>query len=400
MCCCCTPDAAPLTKVGGLILRRLIAFVGILRSNAFAIGQHEAIDAARLLAGELGRRPATVRPALKALFCARAGDWRKFDELFDAHWRGHSVNGLIKVQSNAAAGSRTVHELMQGMGLSGGPGLDEAERVPDGSTALDSDGLGRAEGASFAASLAATDFRKLNEPHALAMAHELAERLARSMRVRLTRREHLSHKGSVINLRRTIRRSIGHGGEPIDLVRRRPKTKPLRLIMLLDASGSMSLYTNVFIRFIHGMLGASRHAEAFLFHTRLVHVSPAMREKTGIKALERLSLLSTGVGGGTRIGECFATFNRWHAKRTLGSRSCVIIVSDGYDTGEPSRLRKEMRAIAKRCRRIVWLNPMLGWEGYQPAARGMKAALPYVDLFAPAHSLDSLAKLEPYLAHL
>ena len=157
---------------------------------------------------------------------------------------------------------------------------------------------------------------------------------------------------------------------------RKKKRKPLRLVVLLDVSGSMSLYTSVFVRFIHGVLDHFREAEAFLFHTRLVHVSAAMREKDVGRALERLTLLAEGVGGGTRIGESLAAFNRWHARSVIHSRTCVMIVSDGYDTGTPEVLAGEMRQLARRCRRIVWLNPMIGWEGYEPSARGMQAALP------------------------
>jgi uncharacterized protein with von Willebrand factor type A (vWA) domain len=125
-----------------------------------------------------------------------------------------------------------------------------------------------------------------------------------------------------------------------------------------------------------------------------------MRERDVTRALDRLSLLAQGVGGGTRIGESLAAFNRWHAKSVIHSRTCVMIISDGYDTGEPEVMAVEMHRLSRRCRRIVWLNPMIGWEGYQPSARGMQAALPFVDLFAPAHNLKSLAALEPYLAAL
>ena len=203
-----------------------------------------------------------------------------------------------------------------------------------------------------------------------------------------------------MDMRRTIRRNISHGGVPIELLWRKKKRKPLRLVVMLDASGSMSLYTSLFVRFIHGVLEHFREAEAFLFHTRLVHVSPAMREKDIGRALERLSLMAQGVGGGTRIGESLATFNRWHAPSVIHSRTCTMIISDGYDTGTPAAMAVEMQRLARRCRRIVWLNPMIGWTGYEPSARGMQAALPHVDLFAPAHNLKSLAALEPYLARL
>jgi len=110
--------------------------------------------------------------------------------------------------------------------------------------------------------------------------------------------------------------------------------------------------------------------------------------------------MAQGVGGGTRIGESLATFNRWHAKRVIHSRTAVMIVSDGYDTGPPEELGMQMQRLRRRCRRIIWLNPLMGWRDYAPVARGMQAALPYIDLFAPAHSLDSLAALEPHLARI
>jgi uncharacterized protein len=322
--------------------------------------------------------------------------------VFDAYWlaRGRArvvhIGGLAKVATPAEV------RQLAGPRADGDKGSSLGDQVPreGGDEAPESDARGRMEGASRAERLAETDFRKIADPEAIAEAHALAARLARTMRTRLSRRERARLKGRRVDLRRTIRRNICHGGVPIELVWRKKKRKPLRLVVLLDASGSMSLYTSVFVRFIHGVLDHFREAEAFLFHTRLVHVSVAMREKDVTRALERLTLLAEGVGGGTRIGESLATFNRWHAKSVINSRTCVMIVSDGYDTSAPATLAGEMQRLAKRCRRIVWLNPMIGWDGYEPRARGMQAALPHVDLFAPAHSLQALAALEPYLARL
>jgi uncharacterized protein with von Willebrand factor type A (vWA) domain len=180
----------------------------------------------------------------------------------------------------------------------------------------------------------------------------------------------------------------------------RRKIKPLRLVVLLDASGSMSLYTAFFVRFLHGVVDSFREAEAFVFHTRLAHVSPSLRDRDVTRAVDKLALMAQGMGGGTRIGESLVTFNRWHARRVINSRTALMIVSDGYDTGEPEQLGEEMRRLRRRCRKIIWLNPLIGWRDYSPQARGMRAALPYVDLFAPAHNLESLAALEPYLARI
>ena len=383
--------------------RRLSAFMHTLRDNGFAVGLREGEDAAVVLASPLGARRGSLRSALKALACARSSDWTKFDPVFDAFWLGRGVRRATAVAADARSAKRAELRQLTGAEIEHRPDAGLAERVePSGGGEADRDAgpASRTDGASRAERLAETDFRKIHDPEAMAEAHALAERLAKRMRTRLSRRERACLKGRRIDLRRTIRRNVAHGGVPIELVWRSKRSKPLRLVVLLDTSGSMSLYTAVFVRFIHGVLDHFREAEAFLFHTRLVHISAAMREKDVTRAFDRLSLLAQGVGGGTRIGESLATFNRWHARGVINSRTCVMIVSDGYDTGDPEIMAAEMQRLTRRCRRIVWLNPMIGWDGYEPSARGMQAALPFVDLFAPAHNLKSLAALEPYLAAL
>jgi uncharacterized protein with von Willebrand factor type A (vWA) domain len=384
--------------VGAAIRRRLAGFVRTLRDNGFRIGLAESGDALRVLSAPGLERASTVKLALRTLLCGRRSDWDAFDALFDAFWLGRGVKSRIALPGNFSGAKPSPAAPASSAGGSPGPASDVTRG--DGDADVDAAPSGRREGASRAESLARTDFRKIADPEALAEAHALAERLAQRMRVRLTRRARAAARGRRIDLRRTIRASLSSGGVPLDLVKMRPRTRPLRVVVLLDASGSMSLYTGVFFRFVHGVLDAFRDAEAFLFHTRLLHVSGVMREKDTARALDRMSLMAEGVGGGTRIGESLATFNKWHAARVIHSRTCVMILSDGYDTGTPERLGAEMAALARRCRRIVWLNPLIGWDGYEPVARGMAAALPHVALFAPAHNLESLAALEPYLARL
>ncbi len=401
--CCTAPSAEDSALAGDYVLTRLVSFVHVLRDNAFAVGLKETEDAAHVLNSELGARIWTLREALKVLFCARRSDWLKFDEIFDAYWFGRGMQSLYKVAGNAVRANAATRKMLGGNdNETQQPGAlgEQVQTGEDGDRPAASDQLGRMEGASRAESLGETDFRKIADPDAIREAHAIAERLARKMQTRLSRRERARNKGRRIDLRSTIRRNISHGGEPIELSWRQRKRKPLRLVLLLDASGSMTMYTSVFVRFMHGVLDHFQQSEAFLFHTRLVHVSAAMREKDVGRALDRMSLLAQGVGGGTRIGTSLATFNRWHAKTVIHSRTCVMIISDGYDTGDPGEMDAAMRDLSRRCRRIVWLNPMIGWEGYEPSARGMKAALPHVDLFAPAHTLASLAALEPYLARL
>ena len=394
------PRVAGEDQVGALMRRRLAGFVRTLRDNGFAVGLAESRDALAILASPAADRMSGLQPALRALFCATHSDWQRFDEIFAAFWTGRGVKH-VRAVSRGATGSEARLGRAREPGAEGKPGApDRVERrAGDGPEAV-ADGKGMREGASRTALLGTADLRHIVDPEDIARTHALAERLAQSMRARLVRRAELRRGGRRLDLRRTIHRSIGHGGTPIDLVWRRRKSKPLRLVVLLDASGSMSLYTAFFVRFLHGVIDAFREAEAFVFHTSLAHVSPSLRDRDVQRAVDRLSLMAQGIGGGTRIGESLATFNRWHAARVINSRTALIIVSDGYDTGTPERLGGEMKRLRRRCRRIVWLNPLIGWKDYAPEARGMKAALPYIDLFAPAHNLESLAALTPYLARI
>jgi uncharacterized protein with von Willebrand factor type A (vWA) domain len=400
-CCGSSPGYDDLDEVSHLVSARLAAFLRTLRDAGFRVGLAEGQDAATLMSAGYVARPGLLRAAFKHLFSARKSDWDKFDGLFDAFWLGKRVRSRSRTIGSTLGANNPSLKSLQDTAAEQGGGQSVADQLPSSDDGPEGhSGEGRMEGASRADNLAEVDFRKLSDPDQVAQAHEAAAQLARVMRTRLTRRDLARRRGYRLDLRRTIHRNISHGGVPISLVKRQRKDKPLRLIVLLDASGSMSMYTSVFLRFIHGVLDQFREAEAFLFHTRLAYVSDAMKEKDAGRALDRLSIMAQGAGGGTKIGESLQTFNRWHAARVIHSRSCVMIVSDGYETGDAALLGREMAALSRRCRRIVWLNPMMAWEGYTPEARGIKAALPHVDLYAPANSLSSLRALEPYLAKL
>jgi uncharacterized protein len=401
-CCGTNPGYEELDEVSRLVSAKLAAFLKTLRDSGFAVGLAEGQDAAGLMTAGYAAKPGMLRSAFRHLFSARKSDWEKFDGIFDAFWLGKRVRSRSLTMGSAKAANNPSLKSLPNSRPEPRAGSDGAmDQIPSADGAdIDRFGEGRMEGASRAENLAVTDFRKMADPVQIEQAHEAAARLARAMRTRLTRRDLARRRGYRIDLRRTIHQNISHGGVPISLVNRQRKEKPLRLVMLLDASGSMSMYTGVFLRFIHGVLDEFREAEAFLFHTRLAHVSDAMREKDAARALDRLSIMAQGAGGGTKIGESLQTFNRWHAARVIHSRTVVMIVSDGYETGDAALLGREMAALGRRCRRIVWLNPMMAWDGYTPEARGIKAALPHVDLYAPANTLQSLAALEPYLAKL
>jgi uncharacterized protein with von Willebrand factor type A (vWA) domain len=392
------PDFSALAAIVAPLRKRLSAFVATLRDNGFVVGLAESHDALRVISAPDMADRALLRTALRSLFASRRADWDKFDVIFDAFWLAKGLRSETRVSDerrNAPQGKPPAKGETKAGGNGGEP--SEGQGATDDAERRDNDRRSRA---SARETLAKTDFRHIMDREQLQRAYLLASRLAAKMRTRLTRRKMIARRGRQLDLRRTIHRSISHGGIPVELVFRKRRVRPLKLVILLDASGSMSAYTPLFVRFMHGAIESFRRAEGFLFHTRLISVTEAIREKNPQRAIDRLGLLAEGVGGGTRIGECLAAFNARYAARVIDSKTVTMIVSDGFETGDAEALGAAMRDLRKRCRRIVWLNPLLGWRGYEPVSAGMTAALPYVAIFAPAHNLESLEALEPILASM
>ncbi|MCH7718131.1 MAG: VWA domain-containing protein, partial [Chloroflexi bacterium] len=196
-----------------------------------------------------------------------------------------------------------------------------------------------------------------------------------------------------LDLRRSLRWAVRHGGEVLHLARRRRKIRRLNLVLLCDVSGSMDVYARFLVQFLYGLQTELRGVSTFVFSTRLFEVTPMLRARTFDEALARVGRHVDGWSGGTRIGACLAEFNRRHAKGRLGPRTVVVIISDGWDRGDIEQLAREMRMLKRRCYRLLWLNPLLGNADYQPVAQGMVAALPHVDQFLPVHNLESLARV-------
>jgi uncharacterized protein len=384
------------------IVTRMAGFLAHLRLNNFAVGPQETGAALSLLEHvDLGE-PTSVRLGLKTLLAGRREEWRRFDELFQAYWlpRGRLRQRFQQLRGSGTAAARPrVWAAHLPPGAGEGPSV--ADRISEDNDAA---GQARPAPAKVAGSrqelLARTDLRFLADAEEIAEAERLAFRLASAIRDRLSRRLRAAVAGPRLDLRRTIRRNIPHGGEPIELVHRRRPERPVRLVVLLDVSGSMKPYSRFFLQFLRGLACRWVETDAYLFHTRLLRATEALRAGDAMAAMQRLSLLTEGFGGGTRIGASLRTFNEGHARRALDGRTIVIVVSDGYDTDPPEVLAAELARIGRRARRIVWLNPLAGWSGYEPVARAMEAAMPHIDHFAAAHNLESLAALEPALARL
>jgi uncharacterized protein with von Willebrand factor type A (vWA) domain len=220
-------------------------------------------------------------------------------------------------------------------------------------------------------------------------------RFARRLRHMRLRREARALRGPRLDMRRTIRRSVEHGGTPVSLAwKDRRRIRP-RLVLLLDVSRSMSRYSFFYLRLARALSAELDDVQSYVFHTRLHGVSEALRDPDPWRAQEKMHLLAEGWGGGTRIGECLRDFNRAEAPRRVHSRTAVIVVSDGYDTGEPEVLTRALRQLGRRARRVVWINPLVGRPGWKPAGRAMQAALPHVDLLAPGADLATLERVLP-----
>jgi len=377
----------------------MAGFIAHLRLNGFTVGPSETMDALTVLNRTGTTDAKAAKLGLKTLLAGRHDEWRRFDELFEAYWVGRGKARAPTMRPHGGIQMGTAKPGIWSDHLPADPSRRHTEATGTGDGAGALRGVGKLV-ASADQSLALTDLRHMVDPDEMAAAERLAYQLASSMRYRLSRRARAAHSGPRLDLRRTLRRAIPTGGEPINLVHRRRPNHPVRVVALLDVSGSMKQYSRFFLQFVKGLVCTWMEADAYLFHTRLVRVTDAVREHDSVKAMTRLSLMMEGFGGGTKIGESVKSFNDHYAKQALNSRSVVIIVSDGYDTGAPDLLADQLHRLKRRARRIVWLNPLLGWESYQPVAQAMAAARPFIDHFAAAHTLESLAAIEPELARL
>ncbi len=381
---------------------RMAGFMGHLRRNGFTVGPGETELVLSTLAATGLAEASAVRLGLKTMLAGDHAHWERFDDLFDAYWldRGLRIVEPSGPRSGAARERRRpdVWDKILPPDETGGTGT--AEQITEGRRGADGPGGTGRLLASGQEALARVDLRTLTSAAEIAAAERVAERLARAIRHRLSRRRIPSPRGDTIDLRRTIRRSLSRGGEPVELLRKRRPERPVNLVVLLDVSGSMKIYSRYFLSFVRGLISTWLRTDVFLFHTRLVRITEALHERDAMRAMGRLSLLAEGFGGGTRIATALKSFNDHYARAALNSRSVAIVMSDGYDTDPPEALAVELRRFKRRARRLVWLNPLLGWKDYAPVARAMAAALPFIDCFAAAHSLESLAALEGELARL
>jgi hypothetical protein len=355
-----------MTSDGTVATTNLVMFVRSLRSNGFSVATattRQLVDAAALVGMSSG---ADVREAFRSVVVTRRSQNERFDEIFDRFFSGDVVISLDDVASQLAERKplRSVPRI----------GVDAPEATD---TTGDSDEVVDVVGGAPGERLMDVDFADLSDEEAAAVAALLAN-MTWSPSAAASRRWQPANNGQIPDMRRTLRMLTGPRGDlmPLAFTERRPRQRPL--VVIADISGSMERYSEMLLHFVHGAQHRFDRVEAFVFATRLTRITRQLRRRNPSDALEQVARKVPDWSGGTRIGDALASFNRNWSRR-IGGGPIALVVSDGWDTGDPAQLALEMRRLGRSVHRVIWLNPLAGHEGFTPEARGMAAALPFVD---------------------
>ncbi len=380
----------------GQLLANVLAFGRVLRGLGLDAGPDRMLDlVAALDHVPVGSRT-DFRNAARALCVRRRDEISRFDEAFEVFWR-KPAEGSTALDLRSLGERR---KLRRPAFTSAPP--PGALPAPEGDDARGEEPpplLHLTLTWSAQELLRHKDFGELTGDEL-----EKVQRAIRDLACRLAGRRTRRLRpgdGNTVDLRRTLRRSLPRGGEILDWSRRGPRTRPRPIVVLADISGSMERYTRLLLLFLYSLTrGLGRRVEGFLFGTRLTRVTRELEDRDPAEALDRIAKTVADWSGGTRIGETLREFNLRWARRVLGQGAVVLFISDGWDRGDPDTLRTEMARLQRSAYRLIWLNPLLGAPDYEPLARGMRAALPFVDDFLPVHSLASLEALGRRLEEL
>jgi uncharacterized protein with von Willebrand factor type A (vWA) domain len=361
--------------------RVAVAFVRALRAAGLDVPVGATVTFAEALA-EVGlQRQPSLYWAGRATLVTRAESFPVYDRVFDEFWhRRHPEGELLTVEEITLA---VEDETAEDAPLDA---EDDADATPPLVVRASTLELLRAK--DFAACTSA----ELDETHRLLADVRFTRSLRRSRRLRPIHR-HGHTRGAHLDVRTTVRRSLRAGGEPVQLARRGPSTRPRRLVLLVDISGSMDPYTRALLRFAHAAVAGGRRVETFALGTRLTRLTRALSSRDPDDAMARAAEAVEDWSGGTRLGDGLRAFNDRWGVRGLARGAVVVILSDGWERDDPSLLAEQMARLHRVAHRIVWVNPLKATAGYEPLARGMAAALPFVDDFVEGHSLESLESL-------
>ena len=371
------------------LVSNLLLFGRLLRRAGLDVSHHRLVDAVRALEVTGIRERRDVHATLRALLVHRSDDVARFDLAFDLFFRAHAPASPAPPLVRFGEPPRVVARPLSGAPVR----VDLEEGQADASSAGT-----LAIGAYSATRVSRTkDFADFTAEE-LEQARRLLTRLPWPPGLRATRRWERS-SGAVIDLRAIAHRSVTRG-EILDLPRRRRRRAPRPLVFIGDVSGSMERYSRVLLHFADGLARGAGHVESFVFATELTRITRPGRGLRRDRGLAPIIRRVTDWGGGTRIGDALRTFNMRWARRVMRHGPVVLIVSDGWDRGDPATLAREMARLRRSCRRLIWLSPLLGSPTYEPLTRGIQTALRYVDDFLPAHNLVSLERLAEHLRAL
>lgn len=382
----------------GYILPNLLRFAEVLRRLGLDAGPAKVLDLVRATEHiQIGRR-SDFYWAARAIFVHRRQDLPRFDEAFNVFWR--KPNTARSGMDLRSMGERRRYRKPQVS-----PGADDDDAMGGGLSSVDDPDADAVSQVNLTRTYSAREVLRQKDfaqftPREMAEAQRMLAGLVWDLGQRRTRRM-APGDGASLDWRRTLRRSLPYGGELLELAGRRPKRRPRPLALICDVSGSMERYTRMLLHFIHTIAGhtaSGRNIEAFLFATRLTRITRQLRYRGVDQAIAEVSRAVPDWAGGTRIGDAVKTFNYQWLRRTLRGQAIVLLISDGWDRGDPELLARETARLQRSCHRLIWLNPLLGSPGYQPLTRGMQAALPYIDDFLPAHNLNSLQSLAEHLS--
>jgi len=381
--------------LSGHLLHNLLLFGRILRGLGLDVNPGRMMDLVSALDYiEIGDKKDFFYAARTLLVHDRE-DLELFDEAFELFWRKPAVGWDLEWQGFIRRRRSTKPVVTPPPLKDEPPSTDDSDSAPKETITV----IEVTRTYSDREVLRHKDFAQMSAEESEAVRQMMA-RLRWKISERRTRRRRPG-KGEMLDLRRTLRRSLRAGGEIFSLAYREPKLKPRPLVIIADISGSMERYTRVLLHFIYGMKAAlSQPVEAFVFSTRLTRITRPLQIRDLDLALKNVGELVHDWAGGTRIGESLKYFNFEWGRRVLGRSAVVLMISDGWDRGDSELLDREMARLKRSCQRVIWLNPLLGASDYEPLTRGIQAALPYIDDFLPVHNLASLEDLANRLADL
>jgi uncharacterized protein len=369
----------------------LMAFARALKQLGVKVSLSQVLDASRSADLVDIAEKSDFRAVLRSNLILQKEDFPAFDMLFDCFWREQSYE-RVPMETMDIQGTPADSDAQEGGDEEGG--LEEAavESIPKEDLQLENLDEFAVPTYSPQELMNRKDFSEMGVEESRAIARAILL-IATKIATQISRRKKIGRKGNAVDPRWTMRRSMKYGGEIIDLVHRKKRIKKTRVVLLCDVSGSMDCYSRFLIQFMYGLQNELWGVETFVFSTSLSRITHLIRTKDIGNALEKISGTILGWSGGTNIGRSLHTFNRNFAPSIVTHRTVVVIISDGWDRGDVSLLEREMQDIKRRCKKIIWLNPLLASENYEPLCKGMQAALPYLDLFLSVHNVNSLVSL-------